>query len=186
MNNVFKIKYLSLLLLISFIGCSKNEAQEEAQLKMSNLTAITNNDMVGHWELSKITSDVEVDLDSNPGGSTNLMDETDCFNNMYITFDSNGSFITNNATMSFEAGDGDDFQCIADRMDNGQWEVRNDSLILTMNLNGQEYIHQKYINKGPDYFSLDITKMESNQYVSDPGNTRASVIRILELEYTRS
>jgi hypothetical protein len=185
MNNILKIKYLGLLGLILIVGCSKDAPYQEAELKMTNLTTITFMDMVGHWNLNRMTSDVEVDLDANPGGSTNLMDETDCFNNMYITFDADGSFVTNNATMSFEAGDGDDFKCIADRLDKGLWEVSNDSLILTMNLNGMEYKHKKYINKTPSTFSLEVTKLESDQYVSDPGNTRASEIRILELEYSR-
>jgi len=188
MNNLFKIKTLASLFLFTaiFTGCSKEEASMESQLKVSNATAVTTQDMIGHWDLTQMIADAEVDLDENPGGSTNLLDETNCFNTMYITFNDDNTFDTNNATMTFEAGDGNDFKCLADRMDEGTWSVENGNLILTMTINGTEYVHEKEINLGMNTFTFDVTKIESNQYVNDPGSTRASEIRILELEYTKS
>jgi len=188
MNKLFKIKILLGLFMFAsvFSSCSKEEVSNESQLKVSNATAVTTSDMIGHWDLTQMIADVEVDLDGNPGGSTNLLDETDCFNTMYITFDEDNTFETNNATMTFEDGDGNDFTCLDGRTDKGTWAVEEGNLILTMTINEVEYVHEKKINLGTNTFAFDVAKIESNQYVNDPGNTRVSEITILKLEYTKS
>ncbi len=188
MTDLFNFRLPVFLVLVAtvFFGCSVDDSTKNIELKISNATAITNKDMVGHWLLSGMIADVAVDLDDDNVSSENLLNETDCFNTMSITFNNDATFITNNAQMTFESGAGQDqFSCMPDRMDNGNWEVRNDSLILTLQINSSTYVHKKLINLENDKFSLDITKIESDQYVNDPGNTRASPIRILELEYTR-
>ena len=189
MNNLLKVKTLASfsLLILSLTSCSKEEMAMDSLLKVSNATAVTTNDMIGNWELSGMMADTAVNLNNDQVYSKNLLDETDCFNTMSITFDEDGTFVTNNAQMTFESGaSNDQFSCLTDRMDNGDWEVRNDSLILTMEINTSIYTHKKLINLDTNKFSFDVTKIESNQYVNDPGNTQASPIRILELEYTKS
>ena len=189
MTNLFKIKNLAgfLFLSISLFSCSKEEVSMESSLKVSNVTAVTTNDMLGHWDLSGMMSDTDIDLNDDGSYSKNLLDETDCFNTMSITFNEDGTFISDNAQMTFEAGTSkNQFSCLSDRMDIGNWEVKNDSLILTLNINSATYTHKKFINLETNKFSFDVTKIESNQYVSDPGNTQASPIRILELEYTKA
>lgn len=188
MINLLNAKYLACcaFLCLLMTSCSKEEVAMESQLKISNATTITTGDMLGTWNLSQMIADVEVDLDSVPGGSTNLLDETSCFDSMYITFNTDSTFVSNNATMTFEDGDGDDFTCLADRLDTGKWVVENGNLVLTMIINEETYVHQKEINLGTDTFAFDVSKIESNQYVTDPGNTRASEITILMLEYTKS
>ncbi|SDS18332.1 DUF5004 domain-containing protein [Gramella sp. MAR_2010_147] len=189
MNNLFKIKTLAGLCLLSLIlvSCSKDEMSSESQLKVSNATAVSMNDMIGNWDLSGMIADTAVNLNEDEIYSRNLLDETQCFNTMNITFDEDGTFVTNNAQMTFESGtSSDQFSCLTDRLDSGDWEVRNDSLILTLVINSATYTHKKLINLETNKFSFDVTKIESNQYVDDPGNTQASPIRILELEYTKS
>ncbi|MDR5589316.1 lipocalin family protein [Christiangramia sp. SM2212] len=189
MNNLFKAKTLASfgLLILAMASCSKEEISMDSQLKVSNATTVTTNDMIGHWDLSGMMADTAVNLNGDELSSKNLLDETDCFNTMSITFDADSTFVTNNAQMTFESGtSSNEFSCLTDRMDNGRWEVRNDSLILTMMVNGSTYTHKKLINLETNKFSFDVTKIESDQYVDDPGNTQASPIRILELEYTKS
>ena len=188
MTYLFKFKVLAGLCLVSilFTSCSKEETVD-AQLKVSDATAISKSDMLGHWELSGMIADVAVDLDDDNVSNNNLLEETNCFNTMSITFEADGTFITNNAQMTFESGSSNnEFTCSSDRMDGGDWEVRNDSLILTLEINASTYTHRKLINLETNKFSLDVTKIESDQYVNDPGDTRASSIRILELEYTKA
>lgn len=187
MINLSKLKALAFsMTLLAIFSCSKEEVSKESQLKVSNATAVTTNDMIGSWNLSAMMADVAVNLDQDQTSSTNLLDETDCFNTMYIIFNNDNTFDTNNATMTFEAGDGNDFSCRQDRMDNGKWEIKENKLILTMTINGETYTHEKAIDLNSDKFSFNVTKIESDQYVNDPGNTQASSIRILELEYTRA
>ena len=187
MNNLFRISRLNLLILLiaGLVGCSKDDASD-SELKISNATAVTNNDMIGHWSLTGMIADASVDLDGDQVSNRNLLEETDCFNTMSITFLVNGTFITNNAQMSFEGGDSkNEFSCLMDRMDTGDWVVRNDSLILSLEINAETYTHRKLINLRNNTFSLSVNRIESDQYVNDPGNTQASPIRILEVEYTK-
>lgn len=188
MKRIMNIRLYCCLLLAGFFfqGCSKEDISQESQLKISNATTVTTADMVGSWDLTKMMADVEVDLDSIPGGSKNLLDETDCFNTMSITFMSDSTFVSNNAMMTFEDGDSDDFTCLSDRMDSGSWYVSDNKLVLELTINGETFIHEKAIDLGSGTFAFDVTKIESDQYVNDPGNTRASEIRILMLEYTRA
>lgn len=189
MINLLKVKTLAsfCLLALAMTSCSKEEVSMESQLKISDATTVTTNDMIGHWNLSGMMADTAVNLNADSVYSQNLLDETDCFNTMSITFNEDGTFITNNAQMTFEAGTtNDQFSCLTDRMDNGDWQVRNDSLILSMVINSANYTHKKLINLETNKFSFDVNKIESNQYVNDPGNTQASPIRILELEYTKA
>ncbi|MCB7482354.1 DUF5004 domain-containing protein [Christiangramia sediminis] len=189
MNNLLKVKTLASfgLLILMMASCSKEEMAMDSQLKVSNATAVTTNDMIGYWELSGMMADTAVNLNDDAFSSKNLLDETNCFNTMSITFDENGTFISNNAQMTFESGTSNNqFSCLTDRMDSGEWQVRNDSLILSVEINNSTFTHKKLINLETNKFSLDVTKIESNQYVNDPGNTQASAIRILEVEYTKA
>lgn len=189
MKNLFNVKALAsyFLLAISLISCTTEEMSKDTELKVTNATAVTTGDMIGHWNLSGMVADTLIDLNGDANYSKNLLDETNCFNTMSITFKEDGTFISNNSQMTFESGtSNNEFSCLTDRLDNGDWEVRNDSLILNLIINAEEYTHKKIINLGTNTFSLDVTKIESNQYVDDPGNTQASPIRILEVEYTKA
>lgn len=179
--------FLSMLIVIlALVSCSQESFTNDEILSVSNLTTVTNNDMLGTWNLSKMSADVQVDLNDDKISSNNLLKETPCFNNMDITFNSDGTFISQNATMSFESGaSADKFSCLGDRVDEGSWEVRNDSLIMTLLIKNVSYTHKKAINLGENSFSFEVSKIESNLYVTDPGNTQASGIRILALEYTK-
>lgn len=70
-------------------------------------------------------------------------------------------------------------------MDFGTWDIDGDELILNINIDGVIYTNRKKLYLTQNTFSFDVSKMESNQYVNDPGNISASEIRILELEYSR-
>lgn len=169
------------------VSCSKDsEAVMTEEIKVSNATAINRADLIGSWDLTRMLADAPVDLDENGTSSANLLDETTCFNTMSITFNNDGTFNSNNATMTFEGGTtADRFECIADRQDSGSWEVSQDTLVLTMKINADTFTHKKALDMTSNTFSFDVNKLESEQYVNDPGDTQASGIRILELEYTR-
>ncbi len=190
MMELMKLKALVCLIVFGTLitSCSKEDSVAQTDvLKVSNATALTTNDLLGHWVLSKMIADTEVDLNDDNFGNTNLLEETTCFNTMSITFKNDGTFISNNATMTFESGSmNNKFSCISDRIDSGNWEVSVGNLILTMIINGNTYKHSKAINLGLGTFSFDVNKVESNEYVSDPGNAQASQIRILALEYTKA
>ncbi len=181
--------YLSISFFVGliFTSCTTDsDVMNSEELKVSNATAINPADLIGSWDLSKMLADSAVDLDKNGSSSTNLLDETTCFNTMSITFEEGGAFNSNNATMTFEGGESlDQFRCLDDRQDKGYWKVENNELVLMMLFDGDTITHRKPLDMTSNTFSFDVNRLESEQYVTDPGNTSASNIRILELEYTR-
>lgn len=180
-------RVLSLFLCATlFVSCSKDNLDSQSQSKNSNFTVINPDELYGRWNISEMVSSPEVDLNGDTVHNQNLLAETDCFNSMYIIFDKDNTFETNNARMTFEGGTGDSFECRSPRVDYGKWTVSNDTLLLTMNVDDMEYTHAKKLILGSNTFAFDVAKLESDQYVEDPGDTDASSITILELEYTKA
>ena len=173
---------------ILFLSCAaedldKNEAD---QLNTKMLVYINSEDLVGFWELSIMTANIAVDLNEDGNSSTNLKAETTCFDKMNINLRTDGTFSSVNARMDFQAGEtNDNFLCKAPRTDVGTWEVDGDVLTLKVNIGGTIYPHTKKLTLGNNTFSFDVTKLESEQYVKDPGTTMVSEIEVVSLTYTK-
>ena len=177
-----------ILLLLSFlIGCSKNESLSESEKLLQSNAVIKPSKLYGKWVVSEMISDKPVNLDNNSSSSTNILHETDCFKDMNIIFNSNGQFSTRNSQMDFAAGTGnDDFKCLdSNRVDRGTWQIEGDKLTLNMSIDEKIYSQTKRIQLNGDKFNFSVSKMESAQYVTDPGTTEASAIRILSIEYKK-
>lgn len=175
-----------ILFCVGMSSCSKDE-QPLSHTKVGGFNStVSSSDLIGHWQISGMVSDTLIDLNDDGIWSENLLEETACFNTMSITFNGDSTFITNNATMTFDSGAGGDrFSCIQDRKDSGTWKVEGDELVLNLEIEGVNYTHRKTLMMSTGTFSFEVTKIESDQYVDDPGNTQASSIRILELEYVK-
>ncbi|MDT0648515.1 hypothetical protein [Autumnicola edwardsiae] len=161
-------------------------------LKVSNAT-IEQSALVGRWELSSMTSDVAVDLDEpytndSTDTSTNILEETDCFNEMYFDFGDDNKVITGQAKLDFADG----FSCnygtysatynIVNENDatklvvtfeiDGMTITDSKTIELTTDESGQEFLHviltdqevddASYINDGrEDTVVKDITRLET-------------------------
>ncbi len=178
------VLFISIILLYS---CSAENESAAEVLKISDLTASINpSDMIGQWQLSVMKSDTLIDLNKDGIQNINILEETSCFDEMGVTFNEDLTFSTQNARLDFNGGsNNDDFVCVQNRMDFGTWNIDGDELILNININGDIYTNRKKLFITQTTFSFEVSKLESNQYVNDPGNTSASKIRILELEYTK-
>lgn len=168
-------------------SCSAEKDSDTEPLKVSDLTvSIIPSDLIGQWQLSRMKSDTLIDLNKDGILNDNVLAETSCFNEMGVTFNEDLTFSTINARLDFNGGaNNDEFVCVKNRMDFGTWDIDGDELILNINIDGVIYTNRKKLYLTQNTFSFEVTKLESNQYVNDPGNTSASEIRILELEYTR-
>ncbi len=176
-----------LILAVSACQVEEHEDYNEGAIKTSNFTAnIDKEDLIGEWGLSKMESDTLVDLNDDGIWSINLLSETSCFDEMGVIFYEDGTFSTTNARLDFNYGENEDkFTCYIDRNDNGTWTVEEDDLVLNLEIDGTVYIDRKKIVQETSIFSFEISKFESDQYVNDPGDTQASEILILGLEYTK-
>ncbi len=185
--NFLKIS-LCIIITSSLFSCIKEEtASDASSSKISNFAATINpDDLVGEWKLSTMQADTLVDLNKDGSGDKNLLNESSCFNDMKVIFNQDMTFSTTNARLDFNGGAGNsEFVCVKNRVDFGTWDVDGTDLILNINIDGTVYTERKPLNYNTSTFGFDVSKAESNIYVSDPGDTSASKIRILSLEYTR-
>lgn len=190
MKNLFTFKNLGGLLMAAslLMACEPESVSlQEDTLKASNLTtSIDKNSLIGEWKVTTMEADTLVDLNGDGNWNTNILAETDCFQNMGVIFNNDGTTSTTNAKLDFTLGtNGDEFGCTAERTDYGTWDVENDELVMNLDIDGMTYTERKQINQTETTFSMEVTKFESDQYVNDPGDTQASDIRILSVEYTK-
>lgn len=189
MKNIMKFRNvaISFSFVVLFTACETEGIEINAEdLQVTNLT-ITKSELEGVWDLTGMISQEPVDLNNDGVSSKNLLDEASCFDSMNAVFNADGSFSTINGRLDFNAGPNEDsFTCGNDRQDFGTWDLKDDNiLMLTMTINGQDYTHEKILEVEGNTFAFDITKIESNEYVDDPGDSQASHVTILSLEYTR-
>ncbi|TVZ25800.1 uncharacterized protein DUF5004 [Gillisia sp. Hel_I_86] len=182
-------KTILLFALIPLIfSCSKEgEADPNSSFKTSNFAATINpDDLVGEWNLSAMQADTLVDLNKDGTGDTNLLNESSCFNDMKVIFNQDRTFSTTNARLDFNGGTNNvEFVCVKNRVDFGTWDIEGSDLLMDITIDGTAYTQRKPLNYNTSTFAFDVSKAESNVYVNDPGDTSASKIRILALEYTR-
>jgi len=185
-----KLPKISILFAIAvfIFSCSKEDrADSNSSFKSSNFAASINpDDLVGEWKLSIMQADTLVDLNQDGTGDENLLNESSCFNDMKIIFNQDKTFSTVNAHLDFNGGTSDaEFVCVKNRVDFGTWDIEESDLILNISIDGTIYTQRKPLNYNTSTFGFGVSKAESNIYVTDPGDTSASKIRILALEYTR-
>ncbi len=189
MNKIFNLRMILLGagLMVLLGSCEpNNDVITAVNITQTNLTVIDRDSMVGEWQLTTMQADTLVDLDDDGIGHVNILEETTCFDTMGITFNDDGTFTTVNSKLDFNYGaNADEFKCLSGRTDQGTWDVENDELILDLQINGEVYNDRKIIGKEADSFGFDVSKFESSQYVDDPGDSHASHILVLAVEYTR-
>ena len=180
-----------LVTIILFASCEGNDPDESLNASFSDplMTAnIEYTQLVGKWDLFEMRTDTSVDLNNDGTGSSNLLSETSCFDQMSITFKDDKTFSSVNARMDFAAGDSNnDFACLGTGRgpDTGTWEIAGDILKLTFIINGESFTNEKQLTFSPTTFFFNISELESQQYVSDPGGTAVSDVTIIYLGYQR-
>ncbi|HSJ11701.1 MAG TPA: lipocalin family protein [Gillisia sp.] len=188
MKRFIKNSMLLFFSAILFSSCAGEDLDDKDGELLNNkmLVYIDSQDLIGTWKLTVMESNTPVDLDEDGVTNTNLLKETWCFNDMNIDLRADGNFSSKNARMDFQAGETNDkFLCMTPRTDVGTWSVEGDELILAVNIEGTVYIRRKEITMKDNTFSFNVTKLESEQYVKDPGNTVVSGITVMYLTYTK-
>lgn len=185
-------KFLIYLLLLPFITTLFSSCSEDSWEDVHSQTTTdpftlnyTYIDLLGIWNLSDMHTDVAVDLNNDGIKQNNLKEETTCFDPMAITFNDDMTFSSINARMDFAADGENTFECMGGRTDTGTWNLNGNILTLNVVINGESYTHTKELTFTGSTFKFEVTKFESQQYVTDPGNTLVSDVTIVYLEYTK-
>ncbi|SKB54816.1 hypothetical protein SAMN05660776_1835 [Salegentibacter holothuriorum] len=194
MNNLLNIKNVLGLFAATlvFVSCEPNEDPISSdELNAANATAsIVPEDLEGEWILSAMLTDTVVDINNDGVFNSNILLETNCFQDMGVTFLPNGDMVTNNSKLDFKAGTNDDeFECLSGRTDSGNWDVENvnteERLVISMTIDGTTRTHSRILDRTANTFAFEISKFESEQYYGNPSGTDAEEVTVLSLEYTR-
>jgi hypothetical protein len=174
-------------LLISCGAEDMDDKMSQEELKVSNATTVIEEaSLYGTWTISVMQADTEVDLNADNVKNSNLLKEAPCLDTMNIVLNMDMTMSTQNSKLDLESGDNNnELACMVERTDFGTWSIESNVLTMNINIDGGTYTHKKEITMGVNSFSFDILKVESDQYVTDPGNTSSSSIQILSLTYSR-
>lgn len=186
MKNV--LNYLFIISVATFLFSCSGESLDDTVSEIQGETITVNFtyiDLIGIWNLSNMHTDVAVDLNNDGVKKTNLKEETTCFDPMAITFNGDMTFSSINSRMDFAADGANTFECMGGRTDSGTWSLDGNVLTLNGVINGSFYTHKKELTFENNTFKFNITELESQQYVKDPGNTLISDVTIVYLEYTK-
>lgn len=190
---IFFIGSLCASLLLS---CS-TDAIETRDMNSLNSTAslttaadITAADLVGTWRIYAMNSDVEVNFNQDTTASKDILAETDCFNQMYFTFNPDGVVHTTQARLYFNAEG--DFSCSEKNYAATYQVINQNELKINFIVNGTAYSEVKTItitNNGENEFlNISLTSLETDAAVyvaKDPGNTTASKIEKIDFVYIK-
>jgi hypothetical protein len=195
MKNLFMFRNLYAVfgLMLVLASCEPNQDHvAETEITATNAMAtITPEDLEGEWKLSAMNTDTAVDLNNDQVFNSNILLETDCFQDMGVIFYAGGDMTTTNSRLDFRAGvNNNDFECLSGRTDTGLWDVENENdqerLVITMTINGETYTHKRILERTTNTFAFEVNKLESQQYLNgSPDGTDAENVDVLSLEYTR-
>jgi hypothetical protein len=179
-------------LMLIIVSCEPNQDHvADTQITATNaMASITPEDLEGEWRLSAMNTDTVVDLNNDGVFNSNILLETDCFQDMGVSFSENGAMLTTNSKLDFKAGENNkDFKCLSGRTDTGSWDVENvnndERLVITMTIDGTTRTHSRILDRTTNSFAFEINKLESQQYYGNPDATDAEDVTVLSLEYTR-
>lgn len=183
--------------LIFLSACSS----EEVSADMTGLNAATTTvaaqdysftDLVGLWTMYSMSSlETTVDFDQNGMRTNDLLEETNCFDDMYFDFKETGVVDTRQSRLYFSAATGM-FSCQSTGDYDATYTVSGNQLSVTFNVDGQQYTETKtiaiYTENGNEFLKVTLTNQETDSAVyvaDDPGNTVASEIQKIEMIYIK-
>lgn len=193
MNNYFKNSIMLSGLCFSLLSCG-GEDLDDLQSEIYSQDLVTaditfeQSDLIGTWNLNQLVADTLVDLNDDNVWNTNLREETTCFDQMSITFKENGTYSSVNARIDFQGGETNDkFVCMdySATPTTGNYSIDGNIITFHLTVDGVEYKHTKEITYNTDRFSFEVTRLESQQYYNDPGNTAGSKVNVVSSEYIR-
>lgn len=175
-----------------FLACSTDDIMEDspflnAQGSIAEGEAIAAEDLAGTWVMHSMTSDIAVDLNFDEKSSTDILAETDCFNESFFTFTQDGVITTGQAKLDFDA-DNNEFVCGYGEYQ-AAYELDRNELMVEFEVNGSKIIQSKTIALSSDasgeYLHVSLEDYETAEFVNDPGTTAASDIERIEIVYKK-
>lgn len=173
------------------VGCSTEVMNDE--MTSLNSTAniferqdIRQTDLVGTWKIESMISDVEVDLNEDGVSSTDIMNETTCFDNLFFNFNSEGGILAHQARLKFVNGE---MLCDGEGDYAAAYSVTGNELSVTFQSGDSPITFTKTIGlsttDGVTYLHVALEDYEVSEVVQDPGTTSVSSIKRIEMVYKK-
>ncbi len=144
---------------------------------------ITTSSVVGTYLLTAFNTSIPTDLNSDGTASTNQLSETNCYNNMLLTLNSNNTFVANSKGIDIVSnGTTETMSCFTDPDDTGTWSLVGNTLTLTTaatppvvetytvsgntisaTANNGQVVGYDTINHAPAYLTCNITVVYTKQ-----------------------
>lgn len=163
-------------LAIGFNSCSDDD--------IAPLNPNQNSSLVGDWVLTSLVSDVALDLDLDAAADTEIMNETDCFDDMQITFNADDTFSSTVTEIKFEGVNQDMLTC-TDSVQTGTFSFNGSVLTITLNVAGGTVTEDQTINLQTNTLQITVTSADVAQFFSNPGNNPAANVNQLIFTYTK-
>lgn len=173
------------------VGCSSETVNDE----MTSLNATSNifekqdirqTDLVGIWKIEAMNSDVAVDLNADGETSSNILEESTCFDNLFFNFNAEGGVLAHQARLNFVDGE---MQCDGEGTYSATYEVAGNELSVSFQSGESTITFTKTIglstSNGDVYLHVAIEDYEVSEIVADPGNTSVSSINRIEMIYKK-
>lgn len=190
MNNYFRNSLFLSGFSILLISCGGDDLDD---LKAENLSqdlitadvTFTQADLIGTWNLESMHSDTAVDFnDPDDVANTNILLETNCFDEMNYIFNANGNVTANQARLYFNSTG---IETCNSGTYNATYELNGDQLQIDFTFNGGSKTEIKTIALSEDKRSLSIflTRTEASLYINDDTGTSTSLIGEVDLVYRK-
>lgn len=108
--------------------------------------SVNNNTVFGVYVMTAFNSSVPIDLNGDGVSSTNSLDETNCFNNSFLTLNQNNTFIAISKgieiNFDFDLVTGEEIstiECFTDESTTGTWAVDGTNVVFTSTDAGETY-----------------------------------------------
>ena len=183
--------------LVLLSACSSEEVSTDMTGLNAGTTAVAAGDynftdLVGLWKMYSMSSlETTVDFDKDGVRTNDLLEETDCFDDMYFDFKETGVVDTRQSRLYFSAATGM-FSCQTTGDYDATYAVQGNELTINFNVENQQYTETKtisiYTEDGNEFLKVSLIKEETNSAVyvaNDPGNTVASNIQKIEMVYIK-
>ncbi|MGB3591686.1 MAG: lipocalin family protein [Nonlabens sp.] len=178
-TELYRMKNLLLLLpalglMLTFSSCEDDEPVNQPN---------TQNTIVGDYELTALVGDVAVDINNDSVSSTDLLDETFCFDNRLLSLTASGDFTIEMPDLNYSQSAG--ISC-SDNSYSGTYTVdMNDVLTVTVPVPGGSVSESKAITITPTTISFTVDRNEVSQYFNPDPNSVIGSINSIEVTYTR-
>ncbi len=148
--------FLSLLMCsVLLISCSDDDDQVQT---------LSENDLEGNWTLIEMNASSGVDLNNDGTSNTDITNETDCFDNMTVNFQSDSNFMLDYPGLDFDDVNGETVLNCEDKNTSGSYSLNGGTLSITTEIENNVETDDFQVNLSGNQLSFTVTNAQAASY----------------------